>query len=432
MLKASQIRTLNRGLTAALLSGPWQEAAITERMQTALGQGWQWIPPLVRELVGKFEAPPDAPLLSAAIDAAAPFRAAISNLTRPHIMHWFLLPTAMGRPFPEWGLPRLDCVDDLGRLLELPYEQLTWLADVENRGGGRHDRLRQHYRSQWQRKRTGGWRLLEEPLPILKRAQRVILHDLLDRVPPHPAACGSCASRSIVDYAGAHVGQGLVMRLDLKAFFPSIPASRLHALFTTLGYPTNVARLLTGLCTSSAPSAVCRQHRGGQTYSAPHLPQGAPTSPALANLAAFRLDRRLTAACASMGVTYTRYVDDLAFSGGDDFARDANRFLSMLWRIIREEGFEVNHRKTRLMVRSNRQKLCGVVVNDHVNMDRRDYDRLKATLTNCIRHGLASQNRDHHPDFAAHLQGRVAHAQQLNPARGTRLRGLLVEALQAT
>jgi retron-type reverse transcriptase len=159
-------------------------------------------------------------------------------------------------------------------------------------------------------------------------------------------------------------------------------------------------------------------------YSSPHLPQGAPTSPALANLAAFRLDCRLSAAAARVGATYTRYADDLAFSGDMTFARGISRFQSLVWKIIGEEGFEVNHRKTRVMHKSVRQRLCGLVVNEHVNIDRRSYDRLKAILTNCQRHGLDTQNRQKHPHFREHLDGRVAYVEQINPARGARLRAL--------
>jgi RNA-directed DNA polymerase len=424
MLKAGQIRVLTDGMAAALLAGPWAFDPMVARLADALGRRWRWRRTLVRQLLTAFPAPPAYEDLVSAIASATSFVGAINDRTRPHIVHWFPLPSPTTSAFPEWKLPQIGNAVALGRCLKLTYSQLHWLADCEHRQRRSDDSVRNHYRTYWLRKPTGGWRLVEEPLYLLKRAQRHILHDVLDCVVPHPAACAFHRDRSIVDYAAPHTGSEIVLHLDLKNFFPSIPASRIHAMLTALGYPAEVARLMTGICTSTAPFRICHQHQGGQIYSSPHLPQGAPTSPALANLAAFRLDSRLSAAAGSAGATYTRYADDLAFSGDTTLARGVNRFLALVWQIIFEEGFEVNHRKTRVMRKSVRQRLCGLVVNDHLNIDRRSYDRLKAILTNCTRHGLETQNRDNHTDFRAHLRGRVAYVEQINPNRGARLRAL--------
>jgi hypothetical protein len=177
---------------------------------------------------------------------------------------------------------------------------------------------------------------------------------------------------------------------------------------------------LTGLCTNIVPWEVCRDglfHRR-------HLPQGAPTSPALANLCAYRLDCRLAALARSVDAQYTRYADDLAFSGAEALERCARRFHVHVCRIALEEGFEVHTRKTRFMRQGVRQQLAGVVVNRRPNVPRGEYDRLKAILCNCVRHGPASQNRAGRPDFQAYLAGRIAYVQMLNAARGRRLRTL--------
>ncbi|MBT3293745.1 MAG: RNA-directed DNA polymerase [Verrucomicrobia bacterium] len=425
MLKARHIESLTRGVAAALLAGPWEWEAMLDRSADALGRRWRWRRGLIRDMLLQHPSPVAYEALVQAIAANPHFRGAINDRTRPHIVHWFPWPTGMAPRYPAWHLPVISSVGALAALLDLPEEKLHWLADCEHRQGRPDELLRRHYRHYWLRKPSGGWRLVEEPHYLLKQAQRGILHGVLDRVPPHPAACAFVHTRSVVDYAAPHVGRELVLHLDLKEFFPSIPASRVHAMLTTLGYPTEVARLVTGLCTSTVPGYICRQRPGGKIYSAPHLPQGAPTSPALANLAAYRLDGRLAGAAASVGACYTRYADDLAFSGDEPFARSVNRFQAMVWRIVAEEGFDIHHRKTRLMHKSVRQRLCGLVVNDHLSIDRRVYDRLKAILTNCLRHGLESQNRDGHSDFRAHLCGRVAFVEQVNPARGARLRDLL-------
>ena len=205
--------------------------------------------------------------------------------------------------------------------------------------------------------------------------------------------------------------------MDLQDFFPSIGAARIRALFRTVGYPEAVANLLTGICTHSTPRAL-----GGALYTRPHLPQGAPTSPALANLCMYRADCRLTGLAAGAGAHYTRYADDLAFSGDAHFEQGAEPFSLRAAAILLEEGFEVHHRKTRIMRQGVRQYLAGLVTNQHPNIPRPDYDRLKATLSNCIRYGPESQNRDAHPAFRQHLEGRVAWVESVNPQRGKRLR----------
>jgi hypothetical protein len=155
----------------------------------------------------------------------------------------------------------------------------------------------------------------------------------------------------------------------------------------------------------------------------PHLPQGAPTSPALANLAAFRLDRRLRGLAAALELTYTRYADDITFSGPDRLLRIADQLRSTIGHIARAEGFTVNDRKSTLTTRAGRQQVCGVVVNQRPNVPRADYDTLKAILHNAAKKGPGDQNRNGEPDFRAHLLGRIAWVEQLNPQRGAKLRG---------
>jgi hypothetical protein len=157
-------------------------------------------------------------------------------------------------------------------------------------------------------------------------------------------------------------------------------------------------------------------------YSRPHLPQGASTSPALANLCAYRIDCRLAGLAKSVGAQYTRYADDLAFSGGEAFEKCAERFATHAAAILHEEGFSVHHRKTRIMRQGVRQHLAGLVVNGRMNVMRSDFDRLKAILTNCVRLGPESQNRDSLPYFRAHLEGRVGFVETINLAKGHRLR----------
>lgn len=154
----------------------------------------------------------------------------------------------------------------------------------------------------------------------------------------------------------------------------------------------------------------------------PHLPQGAPTSPALANLAAFGLDRRLAGLAAALGLTYTRYADDLTFSGASGLVRAATGLRTKVTLIAAEEGFTVNERKSTFVVRAGRQTVCGLVVNERPNVTRDEYDTLRAILHNAARDGPESQNRAGVADFSAHLLGRIAWIASVNPARGAKLR----------
>jgi hypothetical protein len=154
------------------------------------------------------------------------------------------------------------------------------------------------------------------------------------------------------------------------------------------------------------------------------LPQGAPTSPALANLCSYRLDCRLSGLAQAAGAAYSRYADDLAFSGGDGFEHGVERFATHVAGILKEERFTVQHRKTRIMRQSVRQHLAGLVTNQRLNVQRSDFDVLKATLTNCVRHSPETQNREAHPYFREHLQGRVAFVESINREKGMRLRAI--------
>jgi retron-type reverse transcriptase len=290
-------------------------------------------------------------------------------------------------------------------------------------------------------KRSGGFRLLEIPKPRLRALQRRLLHELIEYVPPHEAAHGFRTRHSCATSARQHVGQQVVIRMDLQDFFVSVSSLRIIALFRTLGYPEGAARVLTGLCTSQVPPSIFDTKDPGKyefeqprpdwitrkRLRSPHLPQGAPTSPALANLCAFNLDVRLQAAAESLGARYTRYADDLVFSGGCQFERAAARFVTLVGTIALEEGFCVNFRKTRVMTRAACQKVNGIVVNEKTNIARRDRDALKAILHNCARLGPVSQNRAGLPDFRAHLMGRLAHLAMIAPAHASRMQRLFAQ-----
>ena len=441
-MRAARFRQLvAEGLAAAFLDGPWVPDAMAERGGIALGSSARWLRATAKRVHTAIpEAPRDALGELAATIAHDPgFEKALTRGQEVVRLRRFFLPEpAMREGRPAWDVLQLATTGDVAIWLGEDVASLEWLVDW--RGLARHGRSSclRHYIHRWLPKRGGGLRLVEAPKPRLKAIQRRILHEILDKVPPHEAAHGFRPGRSVLSHARVHAGRAAVLRMDLEDFFVSIPAPRVYGMFRTVGYPEEVSRVLTGLCTSRAPTAdmppakgattaadLAALYRTRQRYRTRHLPQGAPTSPAIANLCAHGLDVRLGAAAQAAGATYTRYADDLVFSGDEGFARMCSRFSALVGGIALEEGFHVQHRKTRVMRRSQRQEVTGIVVNERPSIRRADFDRLRAVLHNCVRFGPADQNRDDRDDFRAYLEGSVAWVSQVQPERGAKLRALL-------
>jgi hypothetical protein len=434
----SSLQVVTYAIADAMLAGPADPATMVERMTRVLGESADWMTGLARRVERRFGARWDsvgAKHLSKIITETAGFVAAWRSQNRPRIVRVLTRPPVQ-RPAPRWlrdvTLPQLPTLGDLAAWLDMEPLELDWFADRWRVAAHDATTRLHHYSYKAIEKRDGRCRIIEIPKSRLRELQRKVLHGLLDRIPAHDAVHGFRRGRNTVTFAAPHAGKAVVIRFDLTDFFASVHAGRVYSAIHALVYPLEVARALTALCTNRVPSGrllapdvrdrIDWQER--QRYRNRHLPQGAPTSPALANLCAFRLDLRLAGLARSVGASYTRYADDLAFSGGDDLARMNERLSIRVAAIAIEEGFAVNMRKTRVMRHAVRQHLAGVVVNSHPNLERPAFDALKALLTNCVRHGPRSQNRDAHTDFRAHLAGRVAHVTMLNAARGEKLKGI--------
>lgn len=323
------------------------------------------------------------------------------------------------------ALPPLTTPGALADWLALPQDQLVRFSDLRALSATTDGPFAGHYRPHLQPKRDGTLRLIEEPKPILKRLQRRILHDLLDKAPPHCDAFGFCAGRSCPQAAARHAGEAMVLCFDLAGFFPSIAQHRVYGLFRTFGYPATVSRHLAGLCTAVTPPDLLSHPdlADRDRLSSRHLPQGAPTSPALANLVAFTLDVRLSALARSLDASYTRYADDITFSGD---ARITGPLLRTVPEIIRDCGFALNPAKTRAQPHHHRQTVTGLVVNQHLNLPRADYDRLKAAVHRL--RDTANPDRVNRTQLDR-LMGRITWLETINPAKGAKLRNRLADAL---
>jgi RNA-directed DNA polymerase len=429
-------------LANSLVAGEASEDAIVAQLAHTLGYQWRWIRPLVRRYVALFgnAVRPRRKVVVRFLTTDVGLARALRVHGRKVRIAVWLAPAATMLPAHAartWPVPAIETVGALAAWLQVTAGELEWFADLKRMIARRQDGFEgplSHYHYRILAKPGGNIRLIEAPKQRLRQMQRQILAEILEKVPVHPAVHGFRRGRSIKSFAAPHVGQRVVVRMDLRDFFTSISAPRVQAMFRTAGYPERVANLLIGLCTNAVPRELWTQKGNGldsvraaearQLYGWPHLPQGAPTSPALANICAFRVDCRLTGLAEASGAVYTRYADDLAFSGGADFGRVAERFALHAAAILLDEGFAVHHRKTRIMLQGVRQYLAGIVTNQHLNVIRGDYDVLKATLTNCVRRGPESQNRERRADFRAHLAGRVSFVEMVNAKRGARLRKL--------
>jgi hypothetical protein len=262
-------------------------------------------------------------------------------------------------------------------------------------------------------KAKGGTRKIAAPRKPLRTVQRAILDKILSKVPLHDACHGFVVDRSTVTNAKPHEGAALVLKLDLKDFFPTVHYRRVRGLFTLLGYSDPVARVLASLTTY-------RPKLGNTVIWPGVLPQGAPTSPALANIACRRLDTRLANLASKYGAHYTRYADDLTFSFATMPEVKLGRFLWFVDAICEQEGFIERPDKRRILRNKHQQRVTGIVVNQGIHVPRADRKRFRAILHNCAKHGVASQAlKSGRTDFEAYLAGYAAYVHMVEPALGT-------------
>jgi len=219
-------------------------------------------------------------------------------------------------------------------------------------------RPNRYYRAFEIQKKNGGRRVITAPRVFLKTIQRYILDCILSQIHPHSAAVGFRRGHNCGFGAHRHVGRRYVWNIDLADFFPTITKSQVFEVFRNIGYPNAAALFLSGLC--------CLERR---------LPQGAPTSPALANLVAQPLDLKLTSIAESASIVYTRYADDMTFSSANLISA---AFRGDVVYAIENHGFALNPTKTRLMGPAVRREVTGLTVNEKVTIARHKRRKMRA------------------------------------------------------
>lgn len=209
-------------------------------------------------------------------------------------------------------------------------------------------------------KKSGGVRDIHAPVKGLKSMLTYLNVVFQAMYEPTEAAMGFVPGRSIADNASVHVGKYYVFNTDLKDFFPSIQQPRLWAVLQLKPFSLNkeLASVIAGLC--------CMQDANGDGV----LPQGSPCSPILTNIICRQLDRRLTGLAKRFNLKYTRYADDITFSSDYNVFQDDSEFMTEFKRIIADQHFIFNDKKTRLQKSIERQEVTGLVVNEKVNVVR--------------------------------------------------------------
>ncbi len=299
---------------------------------------------------------------------------------------------------------------DVAELLEIPYKYLVYYIYRMP-----HDRKYTKFSIP---KKSGDFRIIYSPKNSLGIIQRKLSQVLYAIYKPRPSVHGFAVSRSIITNAKAHAKKSFVFNLDIKDFFDSINFGRVRGMFIANPYKLNkeVATILAQIC--------CYENK---------LPQGAPTSPIISNLICAKMDSELQRFCKEYGLLYTRYADDITISSNRRELPTAlvasyikglpNVVIGDELRLIIEKnnGFQINESKVRLLYKTQRQEVTGLIVNQGVNIDRKYIRNLDAALHAWERYGLvaavemyqnkyAKQSTLPHKkssDFIEHLRGKI-------------------------
>ena len=306
--------------------------------------------------------------------------------------------SAMLRPAAPREAAMLELVGVLGADLAASLMRVFAMADRKAAPG---HKLNGAYKRHLLPKKSGGNRVISAPVLPLKRVQRAVLDTLLTPLGSHDCAYGFVPGRSIAHNAAVHVGQLVVVNADVSNCFPSVK------------WPLVLAALRRGLgdrLSSTAISMLCDvcTADGG-------LPIGAPTSPALLNRVLIKTDETLLQAAKARGVNYTRYADDLTFSGDSG----AVQMLNVARCTLEQIGLQLDPKKTNIFRRGRRQMVTGLAVNDQVSVPRNIRRRLRAAVHMAVQHGTSHWHGQQQSLLA--LKGRISFVKMVHEAEGAQL-----------
>ena len=316
------------------------------------------------------------------------------------------------------GLPVLNSHAEIAAAMGLEPRVLTWLCF--HRGASLVD----HYTRFQIPKKRGRMRNVSSPKPTLRVAQSYIQTEILNKVPIHGAAGAFFAGASVVKNAEKHAEKAVVIRIDLKDFFPSIGFQRVKNCFQNLGYSEGVSTVFALVCTEAPRVQLSLDGQKNHVAIGDRvLPQGACTSPALTNILCRRLDARLENLAKSLGFSYSRYADDLVFSSENPGA-DAKKMIGMTRKIVAEERFVVNDEKTSVMRPNRKQVVTGLVVNagKSPRVSRDDLRRFRAFLHQTAQIGEAAMSEKLGKSARGYASGMLAWIAMSDPQKAAKLR----------
>jgi len=264
------------------------------------------------------------------------------------------------------NLPPLVSATAFGTVLGVNPKLLTAMTKFPDK----------YYREFTIKRRSGGLRQIRAPRTFLKTVQQYIHKYILSQLEVPSHVTGFVKGRGVISNALIHKAAPYILNVDIEDFFGSITEKTVREFFLELGYNVDMARLLMRLCTY-----------GGS------LPQGAPTSPALANHIFSTVDLGILELCTPNSLNYSRYADDLTFSGAK---RIPQEFLHELQVLLKTHGFKLNQKKTRFSRPGQAKYVTGLVVNERVQAPRELRRNLRAMFHNAEKAPSSFAERPHH------------------------------------
>ena len=269
--------------------------------------------------------------------------------------------------------------------------------------------IERFYRKKVEAKPSGGQRVYFIPNSALMKVQRCIHRRLLRHFPVHDSIHSYRRKRDTTTNASMHVGNPILVKLDIKDFFPSIRPKKVYNMFLERGCSPSVSRLLTTLTTFQN-----------------QLPQGPPTSPGIANQVLTPLAKRLSGVCVQHGLALSIFGDDICVSG----AKRAAQVKRLLGHIVESEGFSLNLEKSGVRKAGEKKTVTGISVNEKINIDKDYYRKVRALVHHAATKGYENLFPGYAPSKARdRLRGMIRHVARLNPTRGDQLqkRFLLID-----
>jgi RNA-directed DNA polymerase len=285
--------------------------------------------------------------------------------------------------------------NDLPVIYSLPHLCLLAGVNIKNVVEiANTDRLNFYKRFKLKKKR-GGYRVIHIPNDELKYLQRWILANILEKRQSHYSCKGFDKLSSTKQNAEIHLKSDAILKLDLLRFYDSINEKRIYGIFRSFGYQKNLAISFAKLCTTEPDKLFLDSFKQKEQnlknnillrIDEGFLPQGSPTSPKLSNLIANNLDNRLSKLADKNDLKYSRYADDLTFSGNIETLK---RIKKVIYKIIIDENFFVNYSKTKFLIRGNPFFITGLSVNnDKVTIPKKRKKEIEHHLFHCKKNGV--------------------------------------------